>query len=596
MVVLTVHDLWFEWILSLCMIFALGAVFAPLFILLGLQQGIVGNMVNRLKRNPVSRLVTPKYPIENPLREDWLLGLRNRSATVITSPTARLLLDVEGLSDPVNAVPTVPSDPLLVENGISLPESGGRPIVISDRLSKETRKNLGDTLQIILVRNIGGTKREPIVFRVAGVLPPSAGLAPKIWLPKTFFNWFFQWRRGHAVPEIGLSGTGAVLTPEYDGILTLLESVPSSEEYRRMLAGEIGFSEAPRPASDPDWTISPDLALRLWKPRNNRVFPSNFPPLIHRHHELGYAVETVPYLSDFLVRLRSGDHSVELSLTILPEGSEPNAGVSEGAVTIYAAPSDGFSDGATGELSIASGPSDRSVQIPVRITIAPTLHPGQLAANREFAGKMNAARRQAAVYDPASQEFRPLTDGDRFFRAYAESIDTLESLVTYVRSEGDRRGEVALKEPISRLDEVHNIQRLAGYMETLYLMIVGVAGVSGFFAIFASVYAGVQRRRRDIAYLQLLGVHQGALFLFPYLKSLALILGGIGLALSAYGLFGNAADHFFAEALVGTDSLTRLGPVHIMLLVVGIIGTGTVASLLAALAIMRIEPGEFIRE
>ena len=86
-------DLCFEWVLSLCMVLALGAVFAPLFILLGLQSGIIGNMLDNLQKDPVSRLVMPKW--ETSLDDAWLASLRKQTSALIESPTAFLLLDVE---------------------------------------------------------------------------------------------------------------------------------------------------------------------------------------------------------------------------------------------------------------------------------------------------------------------------------------------------------------------------------------------------------------------------------------------------------------------------------------------------------------------
>lgn len=593
---LILPDLRFEWILSVCMVFALGAVFAPLFILLGLQQGIVGNMVDRLQRDPISRLVTPKFSLNAPLADTFLEGLKKRATVVIPSAEARLLLNVEGRTDPVNTVPTLAEDPLLVENGILLPAGGDDLIaVVSDRLSRQIRKGVGDPFRLVLVRDIGETERVPIRFRVAGVLPPEMAANAKIWLPLEVFHGITRWRRGGAVPKLGLSGAGTVLAPEFDGILAMLPSAPTPDEYRIML-GALGFSEPPRPISGPGWIILPDRVLQLWSPRDNQVFPSDFSSLVYRHEELGYPVTVVPYLDDFFVRLESVDQSVELKVTVLPGETEPIPKVPDDAVPVRVAPGSEFLFGAKGTLIMGAGPSGRTLRIPVRIAVSPRLAPGHVAVPQEFAGKMNAARRQPAAYDPAAREFRPVFKGNHFFRAYASSINALEPLVSYIRDEGEKQGERGLREPVSQLNAVRNIRRLASYMETLYLLIAGVAGVSGFFAITANVYAGVQRKRRDLAYLQLLGVHRGTLFLFPYLKSLLLILAGILLAILAYGVFGYTADRFFAGAMEDAASLTRLGPVHLSLLLAGIVGIGSVASLLAALTITRIEPGEFIRE
>lgn len=594
-------DLRFEWILSVCMVFALGAIFAPLFILLGLQEGIVGNMFDQLKHDPASRLVTPKYPLKGSLNEIWLNALRQRSAIVITTPVSHLQLDIEGLEDPVNAIPTVPEDPLLTENRISL-AGENRPIVLSAALAQKTGKKIGDPLTLVLVRHTGVEEKVPIRFRVTGILPKSASADVKLWLPQTFFRFFYQWRKGRAVPELGLSGTGSILNPEYDGIVTILTTVPADEEYRQMLSGRIGFSNLPQAHKDADigWTLPPDYEIRVWRPVNTRVYPSDFKPLVNRHHELGYAVDAVPFIDDFRVDLKLDGHSQRMSVTILPDTSETDedTGERKELPNVWFSTADGFKTDAAGQISFhsANEKNKNNITIPVRMIPSPSLKTGWLAVPGDLAGKMNAARNQEAVYDPITGEFNPAGEEMRYFRAYARSIDELESLVDFIRGEGVKSADNALREPASRVEDIRNIRRLAGYMEQIYLLIVFVSGVSGIFAIAASVYAGVQRKRYDLAYLELLGVHPGALFLFPYLKSMMLVIGGVVFAFIAYLIFGHFSDRLFAHALGGAASLTRLTGQNVFFLVSGILIAGTLASLLAATSVMRIEPGEYIRE
>ncbi len=593
---LILPDLCFEWILSICMVFSLGAIFAPLFILLGLQEGIVGNMIDQLKRSPESRLVTPRYPLKTSLDDDWLAALGRQAETVITSPASHLLLDIEGLGDPVNAIPTTPEDPLLAENGISLAGGNERSVVLSAGLSRHTGKKRGDFFTVILVRYIGGRKEQaPIQFRVAGVLPETASPDAKFWIPRDLFRWFDQWRKGRAVPELGLSGTGTFLRPEFDGILTLLKKIPPDEDYRRMLSGRTSFSRLPQPCEDAGWQLPPESRAHLWKPVNSRIYKSDFKPLENRHHELGYAVETIPFLENFKVELSSEGRDKKMTVTILPDS--PPGNESDKTPHVMCSDEDGFRTGATGQISFSSGSEKKRIVIPVNILSSSKIKPGRLAVpDKQLAGKMNAARRQTATYDPVSGEFSPVGEEMRYFRAYAKSIDGLETLVEFIRQEGIKQGSGALREPNSRLEEVRSIRRLAFYMEQLYILIVVVSGVSGIFAIAASVYAGVQRKRKDLAYLELLGVHRGALFLFPYLKSLMLVAGGVISAFIAYLIFGHFSDKLFVHVLGEAASLTRLTGWNIFYLIAGIFTAGSLASLLAATSVMRIEPGEYIRE
>lgn len=587
-------DLRFEWVLSVCMVLALSAVFAPLFILLGLQEGIVGNMLDKLKSDPSSCLVTPKSQLKNPLDDVWLRSLRERSRVVITSSISHLLLNVDGRNDPVNTIPTEAEDPLLVQNNISL-SGEGRQIVLSSRLAQLTRKKIADPFVVTLIRITGKEEKVTVEFHVAGILPKSASDDVKMLLPKTLFQGFYQWRKGQGVPKLGLVGRGASLTPEFDGVLTLLKRVPTDEEYRRMLAGKMSFSRRPEPLSDTGWKVPRNLHALLWRPVNSRVFESDLPVLVNRHNELGYTVEVVPFLNAFKVALMSDGHSKRLSLTVLPTANKTDGATAAHAGTprVWVSPGEGLKAGAAGKMSFIAGNQGKEIVIPVKVYLSPMLTPGHLAVPRSFAGEMNAARHQEAVYDPATGLLSSAGEGMRFFRAYAKSIDELEDLVEFVRSEGERSANNALSEPISKVSEVRNIRRLAGYMDKLYLLIVVVSGVASFFAIAASVYASVQRKRHDLAYLQLLGIHPGALLLFPYFKSLVLVAGGLVFALIAYAFFGHLSSRLL---LTGGASLTRLTVLNISILVTGILAAASVASLLAATAVTRIDPGEYIRE
>jgi putative ABC transport system permease protein len=594
-VALVFADLRFEWILSLCMILSLGAVFAPLFILLGLQEGIIGNMLDKLQRDPVSRLVKPKW--EGPLDDAWLASLREQRVALVESPTAFLLLDVEGMDDPVNALPTDKNDPILLENDITLAD-WKESLVLSAPLAQSIGKQAGSSFTLTLIRSAGREERIPLQMKVAGILPTKVSQDSKIWLDAELFRRIHQWRRGGAVPELSLGGGRAVLEPEYDGIVTLLEKVPSDAEYRTMIGRGMSFSQLPQPFDLSLWGYAAEQQVRLWKPVNSRLFEQNFKSLISRHHEMGYSVKTLPYFDDFKVDLRSDGKNISLTLaSLLPKEEIESSGSTDAVQHVWIAQDEKISfPYPKATMSFSTAAHGEEITIPVRVHPSVKVPSGYIAVDPRFAGKMNAAHRQGAVYDQQAGEFRPIEQGVRFFRAYANSIDDLEALVEFIRAEGVRRSSEALQEPVSRVAEVRDIRQLAGYMKKLYLLILSVSGISGFFAILASVYAGIQRKRKDIAYLALFGLHPLTLILFPFFKSLVLVSAALCGSLAAYGIFGYWADRIFTDALGNTASLTRLAGQQTVLLVSAVYITASLASLIAAVAVTRIEPGEYIRE
>lgn len=57
---LALADLRHEWLLNLCMVLALAAVLTPLLLLLGLKNGVVETMRERLVQDPIYRELKPQ--------------------------------------------------------------------------------------------------------------------------------------------------------------------------------------------------------------------------------------------------------------------------------------------------------------------------------------------------------------------------------------------------------------------------------------------------------------------------------------------------------------------------------------------------------
>lgn len=588
-------DLRYEWVLSLCMGLALGAVFAPLFILLGLREGIVGTMLERLQQDPLSRLVMPKYPLQAPLDAAFAAGLDERAEVTIQSPVPFLLLDVEGVPDHINALPSSTEDPLLVANGLT-PPAGGLWAVVSQRLAEEVGKGPGDILPVVLQRSASDQQRVPLGIPIVGVLPHSVSREVQFWIPTNVLRWLKEWRRGLPVPALGLGGTGIGLAPEYDGALTVLPRIPSTEDYRAMMAGRGGFSQMPKLITDVGWDLPPGRQARLWLPVNNRIADESLSALRYRHSERGYESEVIPYLADFQVRLESPQGSVSRRLVILPREPVVVPGVGTDAITppVWISAKDRLAEPIVSLVFASFGGGD--IRLPARPVATAALHTGVVAVPRALAGKMNAARRQAAVFDQTTGELRPFGGGDRFFRAYAPSIDAVPGLADWIRGQGEATGDPGLMEPVSREAEVRQIHTLSRHMQTLYALIAAVIGVSGFFAIAANVYAGVQRKRRDLAYLQLLGLGRGALLFVTTIKSLALVVGGLAIALGGYAIFASVAGPLFAGLGTTAGSLTRLDVADALGLVGVILAAASAASVAAATTIASIDPAEYLRE
>ena len=593
---LSIADLRYEWVQSLCLMLAFGAIFAPLFILLGLKEGIIGTMLDRLRTDPDSLVVTPSAPLTIPLDDEWLMKLREHAAYVVASPTAYLMLDVPELDEQVNVFPTDDEEPLLREHKISI-GSGITHIVLSERLAKRCNKHVGDTIVIELIRSTGREEHYELTFSIAGILPQSGGVVNKIWMSKELFSKIYQWRAGQSLPEFGLPGAKSSLSPEYDGVLAIAAQVPTQEEYQGIIAGKSSFSQLPEPVLETGWITPAGQQVMLWETVGSRVFASDVVSLVNQYNNLGYEVEAVPFLNKLMVRLIFAKKDIALTVTLLPESMEPRSlsSMQVDRPVVWMNPQDlGYIDQCIpGSMQLDLDINTQANTIPIVACPNALLLQGFLAADHEFAGKMRAAQREGAIYRADSGYFEVTDHGIRYFRAYASSLAGVEDLAAFIQNEGENRASQALSNPVSKLAEVRKILRLSYYFEQLYRLIVAVSGISCFFAVIANVHAGIQRKRRDLAMLQLMGLHTFALFLNPNVKSITLVIGGILLSVLAYMGFSHVGAMIMVDH---TDSLTRLPISHAALLIGGILVTTVIASVLAAISVLRIDPGEFIRE
>jgi putative ABC transport system permease protein len=342
----------------------------------------------------------------------------------------------------------------------------------------------------------------------------------------------------------------------------------------------------------------------LWRPDPGPVRERDVRVLANRHAELGLDAQLIPYVEPLPVTLRSTRppvaEPVERRLAILPQApacpTERRREHPRPCVAV--APSSELAGAASGlraTLRFTSG-GDAPVEVPVAVTIEPRMPVGLLGASASLAGRMNAARLRNARFDVATGLFQVAGPGKRFFRAYAADVDALGPLLTRVRAAGEAAGLPALMEPWSRFDDVARIRRHADSLQTLFLLIAAVSGASGVFALAANVYAGVQRKRVELAYLQLLGIPRARLLLFPLVKSVLVVAAALAIALLAYAAFAHVAAPSLGDVFRQAGELMRLTTADALRLGTLIIAAAMLTSLLAGMAVLRIEPSAHIRD
>ena len=174
------------------------------------------------------------------------------------------------------------------------------------------------------------------------------------------------------------------------------------------------------------------------------------------------------------------------------------------------------------------------------------------------------------------------------FRLYARQIDDVGPLVDWLKEQGI--------EPVSRIEDIAPVQAL-NHGLSMVLLIVATFAASGFvIAVAATQWSGVQRKRRELALLSLIGYR--SVFLIAVALTEALMLGAAGILMSLLFFFGAATsiNTVFAQYQRLGASACRLGLTDMGMVSICTIGLTLAASAVAAWQITGIEPAKMLRE
>lgn len=208
------RDLLDEWRVSLCLVFALAAVLAPLLVLFGLKSGIVSTMTERLKADPVNReLVIRGHHVLPPT---WFETLAASPRVGFVVPKTRFLsatitletADGAALQD-LDMLPTAVGDPLLPPG--TAPPAGVNQILLSHTAATALRAHTGMALQGVIARrreDRAETVRIPL--QVVGVLPETAVGRDAALVPLQLLIAAEDYRDGLISAELGAQAGAAV--------------------------------------------------------------------------------------------------------------------------------------------------------------------------------------------------------------------------------------------------------------------------------------------------------------------------------------------------------------------------------------------------
>lgn len=183
----------------------------------------------------------------------------------------------------------------------------------------------------------------------------------------------------------------------------------------------------------------------------------------------------------------------------------------------------------------------------------------------------------------------PAVDEQRVFpafRLYARTLDDVEPLRRYF---ADQHLLVS-----TQAQTIAQVQSLSRNLTLVFWIITALAVLGAVAAVIAGALAAVERKRRELSVLRLLGFSTGALLLFVILQ--ALYSGALATAISfvLYALAERGLNQLFVQ--VQGEYASHLLLRHYGVAVLAVLGASAFAAALGGWRVARIEASEGIRD
>ena len=174
------------------------------------------------------------------------------------------------------------------------------------------------------------------------------------------------------------------------------------------------------------------------------------------------------------------------------------------------------------------------------------------------------------------------------FRLYARSIYDVDNLVNEFEQQG-----IQIK---ANAAEINTVQSIDQNLSIIFWIIACVGAVGFSFSLGASLWANVDRKRKDMSVLRLVGFKSGKIVLFPIFQSAYTAILGWLLAVLIYLVFEQLINRFLAPRLNLDQTICFLLTEHFFWALALTLISAMIAAILGGLRAASIEPSDGLRD
>jgi putative ABC transport system permease protein len=593
-------DLWHDWILSACMLFALGSVMAPLMLMFGLKFGTIETLRVRLIQDPANREIRPLSTVSRPV--GWFAAMRQRDEVGFVVPTTRQIAatvsikSAEGVQVAVDLIPTDTGDRLLLENQIPIPTH--REVVLTAIAAQSLNVRTGDLVTLIATRSSRReSQRASVEMRVVGILPIRASGLKAVYTRLECLESVEAYKDGFAASDFGWEGSLPIAEPEYDGAIAIVsERLPEDKKLR--LVVNTGFStvaelEPEKVKAVTGWSLMQNFFVYWLQCGSVAVRTDSVAAL--REQLRGTQAEVLPWVRPLEVAVLGSDESSPIKcriqgLSVSKESAErlgiqpiPPWGEDVEDFLRIMLPSD---NAATQDrLSIISG--ERDLTVPVKVAEIPSRN-GSCLVPYQLAGILRLAKSRPLNFDQQSGQVLLERRNYSGFRMYARTIDDVEPLRLVLMEEG-----INVHTEVQRIAEVTELDR---HLTRIFWLIAAVGLTGALAALIASLYASIERKRRELGVLKLIGLTGSHLTRFPVYQSLICVTGSFLLAFLFFHGIATSINFLFKSHLQPGESFCRLPNSIVCTVFFCALAVGFLAAILAVVRVTKASAADALRQ
>lgn len=580
---LAMKDLWHEKLITINLILGTAAIIAPLLILFGIKFGTIETMTNRLVNDPKnleirplsSRSYTPIWfnEISKNDKINFVIPMtRQLSSSVLIKP-----LNLSTNSVRADIVATDEGDPLLLQNGGVIPDKTS--CVLSYSLAKKLDLKKNDMIQCVVTRYVKKKiQKASISLKVAAILTPRAGFIKSIYVPLKTVENIEKYKDGLAISEWNWKGNISQAYPVYDGVFISVPKQLDRVDQIKLLSGT-GFSyinaiSIEKAKEKAGYSFNKNQNLYFIKPYKNSINENHIGSLKIKLR--GKKAKLYPWVKPIDAVIESDKKEIKIKIVAYPRVNKKT-----NHITLYM--SSPYSD--ISSITVKVG--KKELAIPV--SILPSKEKSSLVfVDIKTAGMLTLMRERNLIYDENINKFLLSRRGYASFRVYAKNLTDVEPLKKFFEKNGIMVS--------TQSERIHEVRELDKYLTLIFWLIALVGLVGGVATLSASLYSSVERKRKELSILRLLGLSASMIFRFPIYQGIVIAVIGVLFAFLFFSIMATVINRLFQVHLQIGESFCTLNETHIASVLLFTIFISIIASGIAAYRAIQTDPAEAMRD